>query len=227
MLGSASLRIVHCWLLPFLLLVQFAQSQSRTHKIVCPDGSSREACDLFNEAVEDDDKELYKASKRDHMIVCFRPNSNVFLLLSYDLPRESLWQEKDGGGLQQSGNVDFLRFTNGNANFGGESLFAVGQWVSTSRGEDRMSRFQGRSLDPPVPPGAKGRVDFDNGQVEVDSSRIHVSNSYVKTFDDPRFLKTEYEFSLTASTNEFVEASRPPGSTASPIPVTGQCVTYK
>lgn len=198
------------------MLRQVAHSQSVPHKIVCRDDSGREACDLFNEAAEDDDKQLYGAAKRDHMIVCFRPNSNAFLLLSYDSPRDNLWQEKDGGGFQQPGTVDFLRFINGSANRAGESVSAVGQWVSTSRGDELVSRFQGTSLEPPA---AKGRL-IDNDRVEVDSSRVHVSNSYVKTFDDPRLLKTEYEFSLTISTNESVETSRPPGSTASPTPVT-------
>jgi hypothetical protein len=225
MLRNGSLRIVGRWLLMFPLLVQFVQSQSRAHKIVCPDGPSKEACDLFNEAVEDDDSNIYKASKRDHVVVCFRPSSNLFVLLSYDSPRENLWQDKDGGDARQSGNVDFLRFINGNANFGGESVFAVGQWVSTYKGNQRINRFQGTSL---APPGTEGRtdVDFKKGSVAIDSSQVRVSKSYFgNTSDAPRLLKTEYEFLLTPSTNEFVEISRPPG--ANPISGKGRCVTYK
>jgi hypothetical protein len=201
------LKIVHCRLLLFFFIVQLAHSQSRTHKIVCPDDSAREACDLFNDAVEDDDKNLHDdAAKRDHMIVCFRPNSNVFLLLSYDSPRESLWQEKDGGHFQQSGNLDFLRFINGSANFGDESVFA---------GDERVTRFQGASLLP-----------GDKGRVEVDSSRIHVLHPFIKSFDDPPLVETEYELSLPLSTKEFVETSRP-AKTTTRIAVTGKCVAYK
>jgi hypothetical protein len=104
---GAVLKTIDGRVLLFVLLVQLGQAQSRTHKIVCPDSPSREACDLFNETVEDDDENIYKASTRDHVLVCLRPNSNLFLLLSYDLPRENLWKDKSGGGVQQSGSVDF------------------------------------------------------------------------------------------------------------------------
>lgn len=215
-------------MLLFLLPIQVAHSQSRTHKLVCADGASRMACDLFNEAVEDDDRNIYKASKRDHAWVCFRPNSNLFLLLSYDSPRENQWRDKEGGGVQQAGNVDFLRFINGNVNFGGESVFAVGQWFSTSRGEAGNTRFQGTSLAPPGT-GGHADVDFENGSVEIDSSQVHVSKSYFGKVsngaDGPRLLKTEYEFSLTTSTNKFVETTHPPGEI--PVSDTGQCATYK
>lgn len=197
----------------FFLLAQIAQPQSHIHKIACPDGSSKEACDLFNDAAEDDDTDLYGAAKRDHMIVCFRPNSNAFLVLSYDSPRENLWQEKDGG-FQQSGNVNFLKFVNGRASSGGESILAVGSWVSESR--EGAGRFQGTSILP------------DNkGRIEADSSRIHVFHSFVQNFDNRNFSETEYDFSLTNSTKEFVEKLRPPGSRPTPAPVTGSCITYK
>ncbi len=180
---------------------------------------------MFNEAVDDDDKNIFTASKRDHVVVCFRPNSNLFLLLSYDSPRENLWKDKDGGGVQQSGTVEFLRFINGNPNFDGESLFAVGWWLSTSRDELLRIRFQGTSLPPPGIE-ARAHVEFEKGSVAIDSSRVSVSKFYfVNSSDEPRLLKTEYEFSLTTSTNEFVETSRMPGAT--PISVTGRCVTYK
>jgi|SRR6266496_822981 hypothetical protein len=196
MLQNGFLRIVRGWLL-FSLLAQVVESQSRTHKIVCPDGPSTEACDLFNEAVEDDDDNVYKASQHDNVVVCFRPNSNLFLLLSYDSPRENLWQDKDGADARQSGNVDFLRFVNGNPNFGGESLFTVGQWVSTSRGNQRTNRFQGASLAPPCADG-RADVDFEKGSVVIDSSQIRVSKSYFgNSSDDPRLPKTECEFLLT------------------------------
>lgn len=177
MLRNGFLRIVCGWLMLFPLLVEVVQSQSRTHKIVCPDGPSTAACDLFNEAAEDDDDNIYKVTKRENVLVCFRPDSNLFLLLSYDSPRENLWQDKSDGNAEQSGNVDFLRFINGNPNFGGESLFAVGQWVSTSTGNKRMKRFQGTSL---APPGTEGRtdVDFEKGSITIDSSQVRVSKSY-------------------------------------------------
>jgi len=159
------------------LLVQLGQAQSRTHKIVCADSSSKEACGLFNEAVEDDDDNLYKASTRDHVLVCPRPHSNLVLLLSYDLPRENLWKDESGGGVQQSGSVDFLRFINGDPNFGGESLFVVGLWHSTSREDQRGIRFQGASLPPP---GIADRpdADFEKGDVAIDSSHISISRHY-------------------------------------------------
>jgi hypothetical protein len=88
-------------LLLLLLVVQLAHSQSRTHKVVCPAASAREACELFNEAVEDDDEEIYRASNRDHLIVCFRPDSNLFLLLSYDEPHDNLWRDRKGGAFNR------------------------------------------------------------------------------------------------------------------------------
>jgi hypothetical protein len=72
------LKMIDGRALLFFLLVQLGQAQSRTHKIVCADSSSKEACGLFNEAVEDDDENLYKASTRDHVLVCPRPHSNYF-----------------------------------------------------------------------------------------------------------------------------------------------------
>ena len=223
---GAFLKTVDGRILLFVLLVQLGQAQSRTHKIVCPDGPSRGACDLFNEAVEDDDENIYKASMRDHVLVCLRPNSNLFLLLSYDLPRDNLWKDKSGGGVQQSGSADFLRFINGNPNFGGESLFAVGLWLSTSRDDQRAIRFQGSSLPPP---GIADRthVDFERGDVAIDSSHISISKHYFedKSSDQPRLLKDECEFSLTTSTNEFTETTRSPG--APPISGAGRCVLYK
>jgi len=217
-------RIIASSFLLLLLLVQFAHAQSRTHKVSCPDTVSKETCDLFNEAVEDHDENIYKASNREHVIVCFRPNSNLFLLLSYDSPHENLWRKKRGGGVEQSGNVDLLRFINGNPNFGGESLFAVGQWFSSSR-RDHDARFQGETLPPP---GTVGRsdVDYEKGNVVIGPSQIDIRKSYFgDRSEQPRLLKTEYDFSLTTSTNEFVETTRPPGAT--PISGTGRCVTYK
>ena len=91
-----------------------------------------------------------------------------------------------------------------------------------------MNRFEGTSL---APPGTGGRadIDFENGSVAIDSSQVHVSKSYFGNVsngpDGPRLLKTEYEFSLTKSTNEFIETTHPPGGT--PVSDTGQCVTYK
>jgi hypothetical protein len=82
------LKMIDGRALLFFLLVQLGQAQSRTHKIVCADSSSKEACGLFNEAVEDDDENLYKASTRDHVLVCPRPHSNYFCCFRYDLPRE-------------------------------------------------------------------------------------------------------------------------------------------
>lgn len=167
-----------------------------------------------------------KASTRDHVLVCPRPHSNLFLLLSYDLPRENLWKDESGGGVQQSGSVDFLRFINGDPNFGGESLFVVGLWHSTSREDQREIRFQGASLPPP---GIADRphADFEKGDVAIDSSHISISKHYFedKSSDQPRLLKDEYEFSLTTSTNEFTETTRSPG--APPISGAGRCVLYK
>lgn len=219
------MRIVHCLLLLSLLLVQYVQPQTSAHKISCPDGPSRKACDLFNEAIEDGTKEITRASRRDRVVVCFRPNSNSFLLISYDSPLENLWQAKDGGEVQQSGNVDFLRFTNGNPNSGMESLFAVGQWFSKSPGDQHAIHFEGISLPPPGV-GRRRNVDFEKGSIAIDSSRISVSKSYFgDTLDGFHLSKTEYEFSLTTSTNEFAETSRPTGAT--PISGTGHCVNYK
>jgi len=208
------------------LLVQSAHAQSRTHQIVCPNEASKKACDLFNEAVEDDDEDIYKASRRDHVLVCPRPNSNVFHVLSYDLPRVALWKDNNDGGVQQPGSVDFLRFINGNPNGGGESLFAVGIWSATSRAEQRGLRFQGTSLPPPgsaqIP-----HADYEKGGVAIDSSRVSVSISYFdpKASDQPKLRKIEYQFVLTTSTNEFVETTR--SEATSPISGSGQCVSYK
>jgi hypothetical protein len=197
-----------------LLLAQIAQSQSHTHQIACPDGPSKDACGLFNEAADDDDKDLYDPTRRDHMLVCFRPNSNVFFVLSYDSPRENLWQEKDAGNFQQSGNVNFLKFTNGRVSSHGESMLAVGWWVSKSR--IGAGEFQGTSLLP-----------GDKGRIEVDPSRIQVFHPFIQTFDNMNFSKTEYDFVLTNSTSKFVETLRPPGGTSAPAPVEGRCITYK
>src|SRR5689334_11188830 len=112
-------------LLSVLLLGSAAASQSLRNNISCPEGTSGDSCRSFKDAIEDEDKHIVEALKRqDHVIVCFRLTEDVFLLLSYDSPRRGLWHESKGrSGVQQTGNVDFIKFRNGNANFGGESLF--------------------------------------------------------------------------------------------------------
>lgn len=219
------MRMVFYLSLSFLILVQSAQSQPNAHKIACVDGPSKKACDLFNEAVEDESREIARAARRDRVLVCFRPNSNLFLLISYDSPQKGLWQPKRDGGVQQSGNVDVLRFINGNPNSGGESVLAVGLWFSRTPADLGAIRFEGKSLPPP----GCGRLhpcDFEKGTVAIDSSRISVFKSYFgDTFDGSGVSKTEYEFSLTISTNEFAEVTRPSGATS--VSGTGNCVNYK
>ena len=56
-------------------------------EIVCPEGSTGASCRSFRDAVEDNDKDIVEAvRRREHVIVCFRPDEDVFLLLSYDSP---------------------------------------------------------------------------------------------------------------------------------------------
>lgn len=214
MLRANALGTVQCSLVLFLLLAPIALSQSHIHTIACKDASSKEGCDLFNEAAEDDDKDLYQAAKQEHVIVCFRPNSNTFFVLSYDSPEESLWQKRDDGGFQQSGNARFSKFVNGRASPNGESVFAVGWWVTESRGN--VSRFQGTSFMP-----------VDIGRIEIEPSRIHVIHPVVQNLNNPQPSKAEYDFLLTTSKNEFVETLSPAGTMPTLPPVTGRCVTYK
>lgn len=140
---------------------------------------------------------------------------------------------QEGRGLQQAGNVDLSPFINGNPSFGGESLFAVGWWLSTSLDGHREIRFQGTSLPPSgIAPGA--HVDYEKGSVTIDASHVFLSKWYfekcyqcivsIPSSEHP-FLKTEYEFSLTTSTNDYVETFRPSG--AAPISHIGRCTTYK
>ncbi len=110
--------------LSICVLASGASAQSSLKPVLCPDGSKGEACSSFNDAVEDEDTHIVEAvRKRDHVVVCFREREDVFLLLSYDSPHRSAWTiSPDHTGVQQKASADFLRFRNGNANLGGESL---------------------------------------------------------------------------------------------------------
>jgi hypothetical protein len=203
-----------------LVLVGVAATQSARRNFTCPDGPAGAACRSFKDAVEDEDKHIVEAEKRDHVIACFRPNEDVFLLLSYDSPRRGLWHARESGsGFEQAGSVDFMRFRNGNANIGGESLFAVGQWVSPSTDEGK-GRFSGTSLLP-----AEAGT---SGAIHIDPSGAQISHIFRDKWNDPMM---HYEFSMKTSTEEFVETFATTSTSSTEghelKKVSGQCVVYK
>ena len=166
--------------------------------------------------VDDEDKHIVEAVKRRaHVIVCFRPTEDVFLLVSYDSPEQKLWREQESGiGFQQPGTVEFIRFRNGNANLGGESLLAVGFWLTSSTDDDRKPHFSGASL-----------VPGDEGTIRIDPDGVHVSHTFRER---PVDSVTQYNFSMKSPTDGFAEKFT---KTALPdesrVETSGKCLTYK
>ena len=202
--------------LALLLLSCVAASQSLPNKIDCPAGPTGAACRSFKDAVDDEDKHIVEAvRRRAHVIVCFRPTEDVFLLLSYDSPEQKLWQEQESRtGFQQPGTVEFTRFRNGNANLGGESLLAVGRWLTSSTDDDRTRQFSGASL-----------VPGDNGTIRIDSDGVHISHTFKEKAVDSVM---QHEFSMRSPTEGFVEKftkPAPPGE--GHVQTSGKCLTYK
>jgi hypothetical protein len=214
--GCATNFMLAC--LAAVLFAGVARGQSSSNQIVCAEGATGAACRSFKDAVEDEDRNIVKAAKRDHVIVCFRPKHEAFLLLSYDSPKENLWHERENSsrGLEQAGSFDFLLFRNGNANFGCESVMAVGFWVAEPAGDKRLIRFSGTSL-----------VPGDDGTARIDSEGIYISHFFKEGWNDPL---THYEFSMKNSAQDFVETFVGPiastvarGQTEN----SGKCFTYK
>jgi hypothetical protein len=203
-------------LLALLLLSGVATSQTPPNKIDCPAGAMGAACRSFRDAVDDEDKHIVEAvRRRAHVVVCFRPTEDVFLLLSYDSPEQKLWHEQESRtGFQQPGTVEFTRFRNGNANFGGESLLAVGHWLTSSTDDDQPQQFSGGSLLP-----------GDNGTIRIDADGVHISHTFKEKPVDP---VTQYEFSMRSPTVGFVEKFT---KIASPgegqVETSGKCLNYK
>jgi hypothetical protein len=212
-----------CASVALLLLAGVAASQSLPNNISCPEGTSGDSCRSFKDAIDDQDKHIVEAVKRrDHVIVCFRPTEDVFLLLAYDSPRRGSWHESTGQrGFQQMGTVDFIKFRNGNANLGGESLFADGLWVSPSIDDDSRSQFSGTLLMP-----------GEHGEVRIDSSGVQISHSFRDKWEKDKLNDplTRYEFSMKSSSDAFVETFAPSASSNAPAhetTISGKCLTYK
>ena len=203
-----------------VLLLHFAEGQVAPDKILCPEGPRGASCRSFKDAVDDEDRHVADAAKKDHVIVCFRSNEDVFLLLSYDSPKRTLWHKaQDQSSFEQPGAVEFTRFRNGNANLGGESLRAVGHWLASSPEDQQFSHFSGTSL---VPGGS------DPSIVLIDGNGILISHHFQDRFPGPVI---HYNFSMKSPATNFVETFTEPAASGHGedhlAENSGNCIRYK
>lgn len=187
--------------------------QSTMPKITCTDKAALTACRSFQDALADEGAKLVDALKRrDHVLVCFRPEEDVFLLFSYDSPSPNLQKQEDSPRSEEAGSVDLINFRNGFA--GGESVFFVGQWTSPKQGKQGF-RFSGQSLLP-----------GDDARVSIDKASITVSHAFKVHFDGPI---THYALSIEISSRRFVETFTDPGAATGHFKKedSGECLILK
>jgi hypothetical protein len=177
-----------------LILSGAGLAQSTPPKATCEDKATLDACRSFNDALEDDDARIASAlERRQHVLICFRPSEDVFLLIAYDSFEANL-QKENAPSSGNSGSIDFVHYRNGNANLGNESLFAIGQWTPVAKEGKTHYRFSGQSLIP-----------NDDGKASIDDANITISHSFKRHWGlgEPT---THYVLSIELPSRRFVES---------------------
>ena len=186
-----------------------AQSQANTKNaspiVTCSDATTQKACRSFKQLVDAHDADILDRISAPPLYVCFRPDEDSFLMISFREPRKYLWkQAKDSTDETQ---LAFLRVD--------EYRDGVSRSFKTADGVWRRYRADTQPfMEIDMKDGFKGTV-----------SENELVISY--PFKNQEGGMTQHSLSLRRSTGRFMESFTIVPSTNSFATASGSCLIYR
>jgi len=167
-----------------------AQESTRSHNFDCttlPPGSKSQGCQSYNEMVTKGDKDLvnlFNASTPNDVVVCFRPDEDLFFIISYNVPSDTEYRPNAAKNeLQVFSFLSYSRYKDGVLDTAG---YSFGKW-------SKIPNFN-------IPATFAGQGK-DNAASISDSEA-----SYSSTFQNLSNTKTNYSVQVRLSTLRFSES---------------------
>jgi hypothetical protein len=219
-IGGNAVRLIVLGLavLPFVVtgLTHAQTAETHPYKFDCSTLSYVSAgCASFNEMVAKMDKDILSTLNGNEAFVCFRPDEDVFFVISFQVPDDSEYSPITLGSREAAGVIGYDRFKDGVSE---DTDIVFGKW----------KKLRSTAATPYFASDPKSQSYAAINDTEV---------SYHASFQNLQNTKTAYDFQIRRSTLRFSEtytfpAERDPKKPASAptsdrAEYTGYCTEFK